>query len=129
MKILFTIFLCLISWISYIFHIFLVHIFSIFVNWIYTKTPFFGKILISSFYEIALFLPFLISSYFLGKSRQYTLDRVLFYASVSTLISLWHINFHHSVSLQEYLIFYSMPALGALLPAIYKKIKPILIIN
>lgn len=121
MKILFTIFLCLISWISYNFHIFLVHIFSIFVNWTYTKIPFFGKIFISSFYELALFLPFLISSYFLRKSRQYTLDRVLFYASVSTLISLWHIDLHSSASLQEHLIIYSMPALGAILPAINNK--------
>jgi hypothetical protein len=116
-----TFFLCVVSVVSYFAHIYLMIKFSILSNWIYTKTIFWGKIFMSSFYELALFIVFFISSFLLKGSSLYSVDRACFYAIFSVLVVLLHIELDRSASTQDYLIFYSMPGLGALLAFLIRK--------
>lgn len=123
MNVWFTVFLCFCAIVSYFFHLFLTAIFSIFGNWLYVKAEFIGGMFIGSFHEIALFIAFFISSFFLKKNSLYTVDRAFFYGAFSTLVLVWQIKLDSHVFNLEYLIVYSMPGLGVFLSFIMKKKK------
>src|SRR5690554_1376724 len=124
-RFLFTLFLCIVAIFSYLSHLFLTAIFSIFGNWLYTKTAFFGGFFIDIFHEIALFIVFFVSSFFLKKSSYYTVDRAFFYASLSTLISVWQIKLNVFGFSLEHLIIYFMPGLGVFLSFMIGEIKKV----